>query len=160
MIENPASGEQIRILTTGEETGGQLLAFELHLEAGGHVPASHLHPAQEETFSGLQGRLRLRVGRRVRVLCPGDVATVPAGVAHGFSNSGPGPAVVRVEVRPALRTAEMLEAAALLGERPSPLSLARFLSYFAAEVRAPLLPGVVARVARMLARLCGESSAS
>ena len=156
LIENQATGEVIRILTTGAETDGRLLAFELQLEAGGRVPAPHLHPGQEETFSVREGRLRLRVGRRAHLLGPGDSVTVQPGAPHGFSNPGPGPAVVLVEVRPALRMAEALEAAAHLGTRPRPLALARYLSEFAAEIRAPLLPGLVGRTARLLARLAPE----
>src|SRR5919202_5114746 len=104
LIENPGTGERIRLLTRAEETGGRLLAFELHLEPGGRVPAPHRHPGQEERFQVLEGRLRFRVGLRARVLGPGDAITVPVGAPHGFSNPGPTPALVRVEVRPALRT--------------------------------------------------------
>ena len=159
MIVNQATGEQIRILTTGSETGGELLVFELRLAAGGRVPAPHLHPVQQEVFQVLEGRLRVRTGRRVRMLRPGEAAVVPAGTAHGFSNPGPGPALVRVEVRPALRTAELLEVGAGLGARPGPLPLARFLSRFADEVAAPVLPGFVAKAAKLLARCFGEPAA-
>lgn len=160
VIENPASGERIRIITTGEETDGRLLVFELQLPPGGRVPAPHLHANQEESFAVLEGRLRIRVRRRVFVIGQGEAATVPQGAAHTFSNPGPGPAVVRVEVRPALRTADLLRAAAGLGARPGPVSLARFLSRFDAEVSAPVLPGLVRRAARILARVAGESTAS
>ena len=159
LIENPGTGERIRLLTRAEETGGRLLAFELHLEPGGRVPAPHRHPGQEESFQVLEGRLRFRVGLRARVLGPGDAITVPVGAPHGFSNPGPTPALVRVEVRPALRTAELLEVGARLGARPGPLKLARFLAEFAAEVSSPLLPRLVTGVARRLTRLAGQSTA-
>ena len=153
MIENWATGERIRILSTGAETGGRLLAFELQLAPGGRVPAPHLHPEQEETFSVQEGQLRLRAGRRTRLLSPGEMVTVPRGVPHGFSNPGPGAALLLVEVRPALRMEEALEAGTRLGQRPAPLALARYLAEFTAEVRSPLLPGLVSRAARLLARL-------
>ncbi|MGH7778161.1 MAG: cupin domain-containing protein [Candidatus Dormibacterales bacterium] len=119
-----------------------------------------MHPDQEETFAVLEGHLRLRTGRRSCLLGAGDSATVQAGTRHAFSNPGPGPALVRVEVRPAMRMAELLEAAARLGPRPRPLMLARFLAEFAAEVRAPFLPGLVAGTARRLVRLAGEPKLS
>ena len=44
VIENPLSGERIVIRTSGAETGGRLLAWDLYLAPGGRVPSSHSHP--------------------------------------------------------------------------------------------------------------------
>jgi quercetin dioxygenase-like cupin family protein len=150
VIENPATGELIVIRQTGLETGGRLLAFELRLAPGGRVPASHLHPEQEERFTVVEGRLRFRVGRKSLVVGPGETVTVQPGTPHRFVNAGPGHARVLVEVRPALRMEELLETAAALGAAPRPLHLALFLRDFGREVRAPLLPGLVNAAARAL----------
>src|SRR5439155_2855543 len=48
VIDNPISGERIVIRESGEETGGRRLSFDLYLPRGGHVPARHVHPLQEE----------------------------------------------------------------------------------------------------------------
>jgi len=158
VIENHGSGERLVLQRTAAQTGGRLLAFELRLAPGGRVPASHSHPAQEERFTVVEGRLRFRLGRRSPVLGAGDTVSVRPGTAHRFANPGPAAARVLVEVRPALRMQELLETAAALGAAPRPLHLVLFLREFAAEVRAPLLPWAVAAVTRPLAWLasaCG-----
>src|SRR4051812_8770070 len=102
-IVNPVSGERIVIQTSGAETGGRLLVFDLFLPPAGHVPARHAHPIQTERFTVLAGRMRFVLGRQTIVAVPTDTVLVPAGIAHWFGNDGPEPAHARVEVRPALR---------------------------------------------------------
>ena len=55
LISNPISGEQILIHTSGAETDGKLLVFDLFLPPGKHVPSRHTHPIQEERFTILAG---------------------------------------------------------------------------------------------------------
>ena len=43
------------IRRTAADTGGELLAFDLHLPAGCHVPGAHIHPAQQERFTVVRG---------------------------------------------------------------------------------------------------------
>lgn len=159
-IFNPSSGELIVITEPSADSGGEQLTFELFLGPGGKVPAGHLHPRQEETFSVLQGRMRFRVGLRVRYAGPGESVTVPRGTFHTFLNCGGGTAHVRVRSRPALRMEEVLVAGAELGRRRAGgLSRWRwaieglsFLREFRAEVAAPLVPGwVVGAAARVFA---------
>jgi quercetin dioxygenase-like cupin family protein len=108
VIDNPHSGERIVICASSADTDGQLLAFDLFLEPGAHVPARHSHPRQEECFTVVSGRVRFRLGRQSIDGSPGTRVSVPAGTAHWFRNPGPGVAHVRVEVRPALRMEELL----------------------------------------------------
>src|SRR5207249_4682710 len=110
VIDNPISGERIVIRTSGTQTGGRLLCFDLYLPPGGHVPARHVHPEQVERFTVMAGQLRFHVGRRTFLACSGDSIAVPAGTPHWFGNSGTEVAQARVEVEPALRTEELLEA--------------------------------------------------
>jgi quercetin dioxygenase-like cupin family protein len=109
VIDNPRSGERIVIRRSGPETGGQLLEFDLFLRPGGHVPARHVHPRQEERFSVLSGCVRFRIGRHTRVAGQGETLLVPPGTAHWFGNTGSSIAQLRVEVRPALRMQELFE---------------------------------------------------
>ena len=162
VIENPTSGERIILLRTAAETGGALLQFELFLAPGGHVPSAHVHPEQEERFTVLEGRMRFRLGIQVVFAGPGETVTVGAGTAHRFSNVGPGPAHLLVEVRPALNMEELLETAAALssaghripGGLPRPLDLALFLSEFEREVKVPVVPGfLVSAMTGALTRL-------
>jgi quercetin dioxygenase-like cupin family protein len=153
IIDNPLSGERIVIRTSGAETDGQLLAFDLFLPPGGHVPARHVHPRQEEHFTVLDGRMRFQFGRRNIVLSKGETLQVPAGTAHWFGNPGPGLTHALVEVRPALRMQELLEASQRMSQRshlpgthlPSPSALARILLEFHSELSVPHVPPLVLR---------------
>lgn len=156
LIENPVSGERIVIRRSGASTGGRLLVFDLYLPPGGHVPAGHVHPVQEERFTVVEGRMRFRLaGRRAVVAGPGDTVVVPPRTAHWFGNAGPGEAHARVEVRPALRMEEFFEATEamaraghLLGTRlPRPWDLAAVLLEYRREVAVPHVPEVVVRLA-------------
>jgi glyoxylate utilization-related uncharacterized protein len=68
------------------------------------APPEHLHPAQEERFSVLEGTMHTRVAGRERTLRPGDVLDVPAGTPHAMWPGEDG-ARMRWETRPAGRTA-------------------------------------------------------
>jgi quercetin dioxygenase-like cupin family protein len=161
-IVNPASGERIVIRTSGAETGGRLLAFDLYLPPGAHVPARHVHPLQTERFAVTGGRMRFRLGRRTILAGPGQTVVVPPGVPHWFGNAGSETARARVEVRPALRMEEMLAASRSLGEprrllglRVPPLpAFARFMLEFQRELAVPDVPAFLVRaVLAPLARL-------
>ncbi|MFB9236260.1 cupin domain-containing protein [Plantactinospora siamensis] len=168
VIDNPVSGERIRIRVSAAQSGGKLLAWELRLAPGGRVPSGHVHPGQEERFSVIRGRLRFRLGWRRRVVGPGQSVTVPPGVPHHFANAGPTEAVVLVETRPAMQMAELLRVAAELARDqhgrprwlPRPVDLLLFMDEFAAEVRAPFLPVRLVRVVvRGAARLAAGTGA-
>src|SRR5689334_7523950 len=77
-IVNPVSGERIVIRTSGAETGGRLLVFDLVLPPGAHVPAGHTHPMQVERFTVLAGQVRFTLGRQTMLSVTGDVVEVPA----------------------------------------------------------------------------------
>jgi quercetin dioxygenase-like cupin family protein len=154
VVDNPISGERIAFQQTSATTAGQLLAFELTLAPGGHVPASHVHPVQEERFTVLEGRMRFRKGLRHLIVGPSETVVVPPSTVHRFANAGGGTARVHVEVRPALRMEELLEtAAALSGDghslpngMPRPLDVALFLEEFEQEIEVPVVPRSMVRL--------------
>ena len=153
VIDNPINGERIIIRQSAAETGGQLLAFDLFLPPGAHVPSRHAHPIQEERFSVITGRMRFRLGHRTILANPGDTVAIPAGTAHWFGNVGAGVAQARVEVRPALRMEEVFEAAASLGtmghffgtRQPRLSDLALFLLEFQQELAVPDVPAFLVK---------------
>jgi quercetin dioxygenase-like cupin family protein len=153
VIENPISGERIIIRQSGEETGGQLLAFDLFLPPGGHVPSGHVHPTQEEQFTVVAGQMRFRLGRRTILAHSGATIRIPAGTAHWFGNTGPEVAQARVEVRPALRMEELFEATEAMSQRgrffgtrlPRPADLARLLLEFQREIAVPNVPAFLVK---------------
>ena len=153
VIDNPISGERIVIHESGVQNGGQLLAFDLFLPPGGHVPARHVHPVQEERFTVIAGRMRFRLGRRTILASPGETVLVPAGAAHWFANAGHEVSHARVEVRPALRTEELFVATEAMGRRghfpgtrlPRPSDLAVVLLEFQRELAVPNVPSILVR---------------
>lgn len=155
VIGNPISGERIVIRENAAQTDGRLLAFDLFLPPRGHVPASHVHPVQEERFTVVAGRMRFRLGRRTIVAGPGETVVVPPGTSHWFGNPGPDDSHARVEVRPALRMEELFEmtetvagAGRFLGTRlPRPTDLALLLLEFQREVAVPDVPSFLVRLA-------------
>ena len=155
VIENPISGERIVIRESGAGNGGRVLVFDLFLPPGGHVPASHAHPFQEERFTVIEGRMRFRRGRHALLAGPGETVVVQPGTPHWFGNPGPGTSQARVEVRPALRMEELFErteaagaAGRFLGTKlPRLTDLALVLLDFQRELAVPGVPAVVVRSA-------------
>jgi mannose-6-phosphate isomerase-like protein (cupin superfamily) len=169
-LVNPVSGERITFRTTSAESNGELVAIDLELPPGGRVPGPlHLHPRQEERFEVVSGTMRFRI-RRERVLAgAGDSVVVPPRVPHDFANYGDQAALVRVEIRPALKMEQLFETAVALAEQdrtmlggiPRPLDLALFTREFEEEVQAAFPPRWLQRVAlaplAWFARMRGRS---
>jgi Cupin domain len=106
--------------------------------------------------------MRFRMRRKRVVAGPGEVVVVPPGMAHDFANVGDEPALVRVDIRPALKMEQLFETAVTLAKQgrtmmngiPKPLELALFTREFEDEVRAAFPPLWVQRLALApLARL-------
>lgn len=154
VLENPISGERIIIRESGADNGGQLLVFDHFLPPGGHVPAGHVHPVQEERFTVIEGEMRFRLGRRTILASPGDSVVIPAGAPHWFGNAGAGVSHARVEVRPALRMEEMFEATEAMGRAgrfpgtrlPRLSDLALLMIDFQRELGVPRIPAVLIKV--------------
>lgn len=92
-----------------EETP-EVLVVEVTYAEPGSPPPRHLHPAQDEHFEVLSGRLTAKVGGKERVLETGDTLDVARGTVHQMWNAGPDPVRARWETRPAGRTAEWFRA--------------------------------------------------
>ena len=168
VFDNPISGERIVINQSGTQTGGRLLRFDLYLPAGGHVPAGHVHPEQEERFTVIAGRMRFRLGRRTILVGPGETVLIPAGRAHWFGNAGATVAHARVEVRPALRMEELFEATEAMGlaghlpgtRLPRLSDLASVLLEFQRELAVPNVPAFLVRAVLSPAAWLGRRRAA
>jgi quercetin dioxygenase-like cupin family protein len=155
VIVNPISGERIVIRQSGAQTGGELFSFDLYLPPGGHVPAGHVHPVQEERFTVIEGQMRFRIGRQTILARPGETVIVPPGKAHWFGAMDTQAAHAYVEARPALRMEEFFaenEALSLAGRLggarlPRLTDLARILLEFRREVAVPYAPAFLVRAA-------------
>jgi mannose-6-phosphate isomerase-like protein (cupin superfamily) len=155
-LEKPASGERITFRQTAAQTDGELVAIDLELPADRRVPGGqHIHPNQEERFEVVEGTMRFKLGRKRVIAGPGEVVVVAAGQKHDFANVGDDDALVRVEVRPALKMEQLFETAVglaeqgrtMLGGIPRPLDLALFTEEFDDEVRGAFPPRWLQRIA-------------
>ena len=94
------TGERAVVLRGDAESGGKSLIVHLRVWPGGAVTGAHVHPALEERFQVLEGRLGTLVGGVKRTLEPGEVVAVPPGVEHDWWNGGETEASVLVELTP------------------------------------------------------------
>jgi mannose-6-phosphate isomerase-like protein (cupin superfamily) len=108
-IENPITGEAITWIETAASSDGAVLAFDLALKPDAELAAEHRHVEQTEDFRVQSGRIGISIDGAERELGAGDEASVPAGVAHRWWPLGYDGAVIRVELRPALRTEVFFE---------------------------------------------------
>src|SRR4051794_10258121 len=79
--------DEIRFLITGEQTGGAFFMAEVSVPPGCGNSA-HIHRREEETFYMQQGTLTIHVGGKTLTALPGDLVSLPRGVAHWFQNNG------------------------------------------------------------------------
>ena len=125
------------------------------------------HRSSRSASKIVAGTMRFRMRRKRVVAGPGEVVVVPPGVPHDFANVGDEPALVRVDIRPALKMEQLFETAVALAEQgrtmmngiPKPLDLALFTREFEDEVQAAFPPFWVQRLALApLARLRGAAA--
>lgn len=95
-VEDPRSGQRVVF----RRTGGDVLEVDLFVSPGAFV-RDHVHPSQEETFTGVSGTFELEVDGERRTIRPGDSVVIPARTSHGFEPAA-GEAHLLVTVRPAL----------------------------------------------------------
>jgi quercetin dioxygenase-like cupin family protein len=110
VLENPVSGERLVFRRTAQDTGGEVLEYDLLFRPGGFLVQEHVHPHQSERHEVLEGGLGLVLAGEERRLGPGDALLVPAGTAHRLVAHGSKPVHVRFELRPALETEQFIEA--------------------------------------------------
>jgi quercetin dioxygenase-like cupin family protein len=107
VIENPVTSERVVVRVGTEDSGGELLVVDGYVKPGGAVTGEHVHPAIEENFTVVRGRVGFRIDGRESIAEPGERLHVPAGTAHDWWNAGEEEAHVRVEISPGQRFEEM-----------------------------------------------------
>ncbi|HVN60576.1 MAG TPA: SRPBCC family protein [Gaiellaceae bacterium] len=156
-LEAPGLGMRLVFRRTAAETDGALLEYDVIGRPRGFPAQSHVHPSQAERHEVVSGALKVTMDGGSRVLGPGESILIPAGTAHRHYADGEAEGHVRVELRPALKTAELLERLAELDAAGQitargflrPLAAARLVTDFPDEGHAARPP---ARVQRAIAR--------
>ena len=108
VFENPVTGERAVVRIGTEDNDGELLIADLYIRPGGAVMGEHVHPALEERFTVLHGRVGFRLSGQTSTAEPGVTLVAPPGMPHDWWNAGPEEALVRVEVRPGGRFAAFI----------------------------------------------------
>jgi quercetin dioxygenase-like cupin family protein/uncharacterized protein YndB with AHSA1/START domain len=148
VLELPPLGMRIVFLRTAAETDGDVLEYEVIGRPRGFPAQRHVHPQQSERHEVLSGALRLSMPGDDRVLGPGESVVIPPGAAHRHYADGADDGHVRVELRPALRTEQLLERLAQLSEEGGitkrgylrPVAAARLIDDFPDEGHAAQAP--------------------
>lgn len=99
ILENPVTGESMRIL----ESTAQTFRAQYSLRPHGEIPGEHFHPHKEQRISVLAGEMHLRINGEHRIVRAGQTATIPVGARHFQWNPCDAEAVVIEELRPAGR---------------------------------------------------------
>ena len=108
VIENPVIGERVVVCLVTEDSTGELLVVEVYVRPGGAVTGEHVHPAIEEHFTVVRGRVGFRLDGRETIARLGRRLYVPPGTAHDWWNAGEEEALITVEIRPGGRFEEMI----------------------------------------------------
>ena len=105
-ITNPRTGQRMKILKTGAETNGQLLAIECHSPSSMIREPEHIHPYQENIFEILDGTLHFRISGKTITMSRGEVVVIPARAPHHFWNESGTEAHYIQKFKPALNIEE------------------------------------------------------
>jgi quercetin dioxygenase-like cupin family protein len=167
VFENPVTGERAVVRFGTDQNDGELLVADLHIRPGGAVMGEHVHPALEERFTVLRGRVGFRLSGRMSIAEPGVMLVASPGTPHDWWNAGDEEALVRVEVRPGARFAAFIVNAFGLAQdgrvdrrgMPQLLQLSLFAREFDDVIQFTRPPRIVQRILfgllSPLARLLG-----
>jgi mannose-6-phosphate isomerase-like protein (cupin superfamily) len=100
LYDNNVTGERAVIVRGDEDADGQPGLVALSVRPGGAVAREHVHPAVQERFRVISGRLGTRLDGVEGTLTAGEEATVPVGMPHDWWNAGDTTAEVLVELTP------------------------------------------------------------
>ncbi len=100
-ITNPVFEDEVRFVKTAGETDGEVTELEITLQPGGSNEL-HYHETYAETFTAVDGRLGVQLGRDAEehFLEPGNSLVVEKGQIHAFFNPTDTEITFKVELTP------------------------------------------------------------
>ncbi len=143
VLNNSKTGQRIKLIRRGKDTGGQRLEMEATFRPRSQEPTPHYHPQQAEDFKVIAGELTVRLNGQRRVFKAGDTLHVPANTVHSMWNDADQEAVVNWVVQPALDTEQFFRITTGLANdgktneagMPSLLQVALLVNRFSGEFR-------------------------
>jgi len=78
LLENPITGEQLRVL----ESTPELFRVRYSLRPHGEIAGAHFHPGKRQKVTVLSGEMHLRIDGQTYVVRAGESATVAPGAHH------------------------------------------------------------------------------
>ena len=146
-------GVRVELLRTAEDTGGELVEFDVVGRARGIIAGGHVHTSQAERHEVLSGAMKLVIDGDEHLLTEGRALEVPAGAPHRQVPAGKGEGRVRVQARPAGETEAFLERLEQMCRDgqfnrfgfPRPVAGAQLMRDFASTGRATMPPVPVQR---------------
>jgi uncharacterized protein YndB with AHSA1/START domain/mannose-6-phosphate isomerase-like protein (cupin superfamily) len=146
-------GVRVELRRTAADTDGELVEFDVVGRARGFLAVEHVHRDQTEHYEVIEGAMRLVLDGVEHRLGPGDELETPPGTPHRQLPGGDGEGRVRVTLRPAGHTEELLTRLSTLKMNrwgfPGPVDGAAIVRDFGAEGHAAK-PSL--RVQRVLSR--------
>ncbi len=115
--------DPMRLIATGEHTGGAYVFVEHTVRPGGGAPP-HRHLREDEAFYMLTGRVLAVADGQPHELGPGDYGYFPRGGTHAFKNIGDAPARLLILLAPSGSEAFYRE----MGELPDPPPIDRVIA--------------------------------
>ena len=138
VLEVAPLGVTVELRKTAEQTGGELLEFDVIGRSRGFIAQPHVHTQQTERLEVIAGSLEVGMNGRKQVLRAGESIEVPPGTAHTQRPGDAGTGRVRIQVRPAGSTEQFLRRLAEMAEQgdyarggfPKPVAAARLVRDF------------------------------
>lgn len=122
-------------------TGGALTVLDYFMPPAYPGPPVHVHPAFDEVFAVIEGRLTMRLGEETLVAAQGDSVVVPGAVPHTFTNREDVPARVVIAATPAGFEPYFDELAEHLAQgAPDPAFIAALTARYGVENVGPPIP--------------------
>ena len=105
--ERPIAQDRVIVLTSAEDSAGELFRFEYLARRVAGPPRDHMHPQQEERLEVIEGSVRCRVAGVEHVLRPKQAIVIPPGIPHAVWNDDPRGSRSIGEFRPAMDAQEI-----------------------------------------------------
>lgn len=93
-------GNQLRVILTGEDTGGTMELVEMVSPPGCGIPP-HIHTREDEVFIVREGKVEFFVDGKKHELAAGDVVYGRRDISHGYVVVGSEPCTMYFTVSPA-----------------------------------------------------------